>query len=356
MIDQDRISGEWIGQVSAKNRRADRILVEKAIRALLLLEGLAKKGLPFVFKGGTSLMLHLDSAKRLSIDIDIIMPGETADLGGVLDAVASEQGFLRKELQHRNTDSSIKKEHYKFFYIPLHKTRQDEEYVLLDILFEETYYSRVTHLPVRSVFVPATGEPLEVSVPCLEDILGDKLTAFAPNTTGIPYFKGRDGMGMEIIKQLYDIGSLLEVVEDAGVVKETFHRFAETELAYRGMDGLAPADVLEDIFQTSLCIVSRGADGNGNFEELRSGIRRITPFIFSESYHIEKAIVHASRAAYLSAMVRFDAPAIERFRDISQVGGQWVIGTPFNTKLNKLKKSSPEAFYYWYKVYEMSIR
>jgi hypothetical protein len=60
------------------------------------------------------------------------------------------------------------------------------------------------------------------------------------------------------------------------------------------------SDVLEDIYQTALCIVSRGTDGKGNFEELQNGIQRISRFIFSESYHIEKAIAHASKAAYLS--------------------------------------------------------
>ena len=44
----------------------------------------------------------------------------------------------------------------------------------------------------------------------LDDILGDKLTAFAPNTTGIPYEKSGLSRAMEIIKQLYDIGNLFE--------------------------------------------------------------------------------------------------------------------------------------------------
>ena len=30
----------------------------------------------------------------------------------------------------------------------------------------------------------------------------------------------------------------------------------------------------------------------------------------------------------------------------------WKIELPLSTKLNKLKKSNPEAFYYWYKIYE----
>ena len=52
-----------IEKVSKANRNADKILVEKIIRALLLLEGLVKQGLYFVFKGGTALMLHLNSTK-----------------------------------------------------------------------------------------------------------------------------------------------------------------------------------------------------------------------------------------------------------------------------------------------------
>jgi hypothetical protein len=72
MIDKDKININWINQVSKQNRKADKILVEKVIRALQLLEGLAMHKIPFVFKGGTALMLHLNSTKRLSIDIDII--------------------------------------------------------------------------------------------------------------------------------------------------------------------------------------------------------------------------------------------------------------------------------------------
>ncbi len=114
--------------------------------------------------------------------------------------------------------------------------------------------------------MPNTGEPLLVDVPSLEDLLGDKLTAFAPNTTGVPYFKGEYSMSMEIMKQLYDVGNLLEVVTDARIIKTTFSRFAATELAYRNIESITEKEVLEDIFQTSLCIATRGADGVGDFQ------------------------------------------------------------------------------------------
>lgn len=352
MINKNEISIEWLNQVSKQHRNADKILVEKVIRALLLLEGLAKQNLSFVFKGGTALMLHFNSTKRLSIDIDIILPSEPENLESILEAIVQEQGFLRKELQHRSTNSKIKKEHYKFFYTPLHKTNKTEEYVLLDILFEEVNYTNLVSLPIKSDFVPIIDQPLNVNVPSLEDILGDKLTAFAPNTTGIPYFKKDDSMSMEIIKQLYDIGNLFDAVTDIETIKTTFYRFAKTEIAYRNSEGINENDVLQDIYATSLCIVTRGADGKGHFDELLNGILRIKGFIFSESYHIEKAIAHASKTAYLSALIQYDAKAIDKYKN-PLLMKDWQIGEPLNSKLNKLKKSNPEAFFYWYKIYEL---
>src|SRR4030042_1705472 len=104
MINRERITQDWIEKVSKANRNADKILVEKVICSLLLVEGLVKQKLSFVFKGGTALMLHLNSTKRLSIDIDIIISKKPEKLDELLDKVATEQGFLRKELQHRNTE------------------------------------------------------------------------------------------------------------------------------------------------------------------------------------------------------------------------------------------------------------
>jgi predicted nucleotidyltransferase component of viral defense system len=102
VINLTEISSEWLDQVSKKHRKADKILAEKVIRALLLLEGLVKQKLSFVFKGGTALMLHFNSTKRLSIDIDIILPNDSdsyrnKDLQSILDAIIKEQGFLRKD-------------------------------------------------------------------------------------------------------------------------------------------------------------------------------------------------------------------------------------------------------------------
>lgn len=99
MIDSKTLNIEWINEVSAKNRKADKILVEKVIRALFLLEGLAKINLNFVFKGGTALMFIMDSSKRLSIDIDIILYEEPENLKELFQKLISDQHFTKFELQ-----------------------------------------------------------------------------------------------------------------------------------------------------------------------------------------------------------------------------------------------------------------
>ena len=188
-----------------------------------------------------------------------------------------------------------------------------------------------------------------VKMPSANDLLGDKLTAFAPNTTGIPYFKHGNSMNMEINKQLYDVACLFDLFDDLIVVRDTFEKIAGKELSYREGDNITALDVLDDIFQTSLCISTRGMQGEGKFDELMVGIKRVNGFIFSEAYQIDKAIVCASKAAYLSALIKSGASEFERFVDSSQIK-DWQIEQMEYNKLNKLKKTSAEAFFYWYKA------
>ncbi|MGB3948479.1 MAG: hypothetical protein WBM13_10875, partial [Bacteroidia bacterium] len=126
-----------------------------------------------------------------------------------------------------------------------------------------------------------------------------------------------------------------------------FTTIGTTELEYRGLDELSHESILEDIYETSLCLSLRGQDGKGNFEELQTGIQNIFNFIVSENFRIESAITHASKAAYLSALMIKDVNEIKRYTSPADVA-ELMIESPFNTKLNKLKKSNTEAFFYWY--------
>lgn len=188
-------------------------------------------------------------------------------------------------------------------------------------------------------------------LPDFNNILGDKLTAFAPNTTGIPYRKGNKEMGMEIIKQMYDISCLCDKADNPEVVSAVFASFAETELAYRENKN-SIENVLDDIIETALSVCLRQSLGNANFNILSKGIIQVKPFIFSESFHLEKAIAHAAKAAYLASIIKFGATQFKHFNQSVDMGN-WTIVEPMNTKLNKIKKTDPEAFFYLYQVSEI---
>ncbi len=57
MITNELLTVEWIRETAEKNHNADRMLVEKVIRAFMLLEGLSLSGLSYIFKGVTAVIL-----------------------------------------------------------------------------------------------------------------------------------------------------------------------------------------------------------------------------------------------------------------------------------------------------------
>lgn len=350
MIHPDSRSIDWIRKVSAENNFSDITLIEKSIRAFSLLESLVLSGCPFVLKGGTALMLHMESTKRLSIDIDIICPPGT-NVEEFVQKDAQDYGFSDVKLLERMTSHNVPKTHVKFYYEVAYVTNSQTENILLDVLLEEIHYHEVVQLPIQSRFLKLEGEPVIARVPGKADMLGDKLTAFAPNTTGIPYFKGERDCSMEVIKQLFDIASLFDVTDDLSVVTETFKKFASVELKYRNLDPENISQVLDDIYKTSLCICLQGQVEPETFKLLQTGTKRIQSFIHSEKFNIDRAITNASKTAYLSVLIRngiksikhFDLQIIEQLRNA-------VIKEPMHTKLNKLKKSNVEAFFYWNEI------
>lgn len=135
MIHPDSRTLSWIEQVAKDNKIKDIALVEKTIRAFSLLEALARSGCPFLFKGGSSLMLHLDTGKRLSIDIDIICPPGTR-IEDYLEKYSEEYGFGEVKLVERISRTDIPKQHAKFFY-QVHIRQED-----VRTRFCWMYYSR----------------------------------------------------------------------------------------------------------------------------------------------------------------------------------------------------------------------
>ena len=164
---------------------------------------------------------------------------------------------------------------------------------------------------------------------------------------------------MEIIKQLYDVASLFDRVENLAVVRETFGKIAPIELEYRGMDRENVQAVLDDIYRTAelVCTGVYTNDQSFEFKELQSGVRRIRDLIISESFNQYSAIVAASKAAYLAVLLGKGIDEIRRYDPAVDLRSERV-GTALDGSgqalvspvINKVKSLRPEAFWYWKEV------
>lgn len=350
MISPDSWTIEWIRSVSEKYGIKDVGLVEKTIRAFCLLESLARTDCPFVFKGGSCLMLHFNTAKRLSIDIDIVCPPGT-DIERYLDVHAGEYGFAKPMLVERKSRMHVPKSHAKFYYQVAYSPIVQKDKILLDVLFEDVLYKRVERRAISSPLLKMEGDDVFVNIPSLTDILGDKLTAFAPQTTGIPFFKNGDSRSMEIVKQLFDIASIFDALEDFRDVFEVYQRIVNVELSYRGLSELSYAGVLADTINTALNLATHGGVDKDSFLQLSEGISKVRGFIHSKTYTVDDAINDSAKIACLAASLQKGIGVIEKYDPSKKTEMlDAVIQAPMNTKLNKLKKTNTEAFYYWYKT------
>ena len=202
-------------------------------------------------------------------------------------------------------------------------------------------------LPIQSPLLKTEGEPVMVQVPSLEDMLGDKLTAFAPHTTGIPFFKGEKPFSMEIMKQLFDISSILDRTDNLEVVSRTFRKVVPIELGYRGLDELSADDVLSDAYNTAMNICLYGALNKQEYTWLTSGAHRVNGFILTENYAMERAVRDAAKVAYLARLLQLGIAEVRHYApaDDAALAAEIIENQKFN-KLNRLKKVNTEAFFY----------
>jgi Nucleotidyl transferase AbiEii toxin, Type IV TA system len=253
MIQQACFEKQWIEDFKRQSayRRINPPLLEKMIHALSLLQHLSKQSLRFVFKGGTSLVLLLDRPNRFSVDIDIMTTASRAEIEAALDGVVANSHFKSWTLDEvRSYKPGIPKAHYELSFASHYNF--EVSYILLDVLYGEHQYPETTLLPITSTWV-STLDLVQVQMPTIDAITGDKLTAFAPNTTGIKYGVGKE---QEIVKQLFDLGHLFDKMDSLAVVGQSFRAFAAQEIRYRQLPIDADA-VLQDIVATCRTLALR---------------------------------------------------------------------------------------------------
>ena len=211
---------------------------------------------------------------------------------------------------------------------------------MLDVLFEENHYAEVVRKEIRNDLLLTEPQYLSVELPSADCILADKLTAFAPHTTGIPLNVGKD---MEVMKQFYDVVSLLEIFTDSSKILPTYQRIAQAEIAYRGINATAQ-DCLWDTFDAAFSIASRGKIGAKEYPLYVKGIRDLRGHIYAENYSPEIAAVRAVRVMYL-AMCLLTGNTYKKVEDANEMSDKKLMHSEL-ASLKYLRKVNLEAYAY----------
>lgn len=355
MIHDICFTADWLDQKKKELNGVDPGLLEKALHAFALLGHLAESELKFVFKGGTSLLLHVQKIRRLSIDIDILCSAPATELDRILAAVAQVPPFVRYEEHERGFRGLPERRHFKFFYKSV-STKNPAPFVLLDVVEELEVPHDVIVKPITPSILEIRRE-IPVTIPTVESLLADKLTAFAPRTTGVPFVpnNGNPPDTMQIVKQLFDVGELFNLTEDLTAVRRVYQKVFEQENEYRGGE-FTSTDALDDTIQASLSLSMHLLKGVKDLPEallLVDGARKLTSHLVDHRFNLDMAKLAAAKAALIASLIGNEesgssltdykqVPPLDELRAL-EITGDW-------DKLNRLKSTNPEAFWYWYQA------
>jgi len=300
MINSHSFTKEWIESQEMSNSRQVEI-IEKLIQAFSLLEILAQQDFDFIFKGGSSLLLHFDDFHRFSVDIDIMInPDQLNQFLSYIKSFSNEHFYA--VLEDKRKPSLLQKVHYKFYYNSvLPTTNPKPTYVILDVVIDEIPYQETIEKEIKLKYLDHQAPYAKVRIPSPDEMLGDKLTAFAPTTIGIRY---DDEKFTEIIKQLYDCAKLFQVSTNFDLVIKTYNEIGKRELAYREISDKTISDCLVDTLNACKLILSEGKTGlKMNFGYLIRGITGFSNFVTDE-FNIHSAKVCAMKVYVCSIMIQ----------------------------------------------------
>jgi hypothetical protein len=349
MIKLECFDRTWISGKGAAIGVADPGLLEKCIHALQLLGFLAESGLVFVFKGGTSMVLLLEQLRRLSIDIDIATDIPVDAYQVILERLGRMPPFTRMEPDERGDDRLPKRHHFKFFYPSAVARRED--YVMLDVLEERNVFPRTDRRVIRAPFIE-TDREVVVTVPSVDALLADKLTAFAPATVGVPL---KANTSMQVVKQVVDIGTLFEQASDLALIREAYAALFAAENGYRG-GGFSMEQALDDTIGAARMICEtqlKGAVVDPRRALILSGMGKMANHLIGPAFRLDDLKVAAARSAAVAALIKHPATrlTLDDLRYASERVGELAAGEiTIAHPLSRLRQTNPEAYWVWHQM------
>lgn len=349
MIKEETFNSERIRDFRKQKdfRKIDVIILEKMIYAFYLLEALKLEGLDFVFKGGTCLALLFSQPKRFSIDIDILTQHSKEEIEQVLEKICKNYKFKSFTLDKKRSyqEKGIPKAHYFLNFNSAIENR--ESGIMLDLLFEENFYPKTIEVPIKSDFLIQDESPVNIIIPTINSITGDKITVFAPNTVGYLYNKGLE---LQILKQLFDLGYLFDEITDFSEFYNSFNNKFESLNKYFG-SVWTKDQILDDILNTSL-LLSRERrtlidNDLSNYNELFRGIRQMGNFLIKRPFNLDVAIESAAKTALMVATLKTqNYNQIEKFDREKGISGYLIEDNNYSF-LNRFRKTPSLALFYF---------
>ncbi len=354
---------DWILGKAEELKPVDPLLLEKCIHALALVGHLSESGLEFLFKGGTSMLLLLDPVRRISTDIDIVCAAKPRQLEDILSKVSRLSPFTGMKEQDRGFRGLPHRRHFQFFYPSMDAQAKFGGYILLDVV-EETRCPHITQQRIiHAPFIELEHEA-KVTIPTVESLLGDKLTAFAPTTVGVPLHPEDDRPPdlMQIGKQFFDVGELFDAATDFQAVRRVYDGVFALEAEYRNHRFDREA-ALRDTLGASLAIANemlKGDQPSPDAQALRAGWRRVSSHLIQHRFGLDDARITAGKSAFLAAAILVDADTTDltRLRYVESRENRARIKSLNIEKLewqalNRVKNANPSAFHYWHAADEL---
>jgi hypothetical protein len=355
---------QWINTQRLQLGRCDPGILEKCVHALTLVGYLVESGPPFIFKGGTSLLLHLPQVRRLSRDIDIVCGRPPADVDAVVGTIGGRAPFLRRQEDDRGARGLPQRRHFKFFYRSALPGNAEQE-LLLDVVEEAREVHTIVTRPIRTSFLEPERERL-VRVPTVESLLGDKLTAFAPHTIGVPFYSPKNGEEQlqQVAKQLFDVGVLFDAATNFDTVARTYDAVFAQESEYRDNRHSREA-ALDDTWRACLSLTATKPALLAGFPDARllhEGLDKMRGHLTTPAYVADREARRrlAAKAAVLVAHLRAGGPfdfASDRYarnaEQLAALQAATLNGTPL-AWIDGVKGANDEAYYYWHRAIHLA--
>ncbi|MBQ9457935.1 MAG: nucleotidyl transferase AbiEii/AbiGii toxin family protein [Bacilli bacterium] len=265
-----------------------------------MLQALVDSGLPFCFKGGTSLLLLLEHPKRLSTDIDIVVP-KKIDFDTYFHRIKDRYPFLQGEERGKRSNA------FRHFYFhPKSSLTSKDCVVNLDVAFEDDPFLETIEKEIAAPFLLTGGEKSYVKIPTPACILGDKLAAFAPHTLGVYPFATSLGNScdnrLQVMKQLFDVAQLFDLAPSFDMVRSSYGHSVDFENRFRGTS-FTMKDVLLDSLDAALCVASQGRrDPNQEYRQVFApALQPLNAHLFYGAYNQNAAAEDACKVVLLCA-------------------------------------------------------